>query len=559
MRRLLHRFLLLLAALALTAGPGAAQTSHGLPFEVELVERTFPAMPGLHSFAWAEHDGKWLIVTGRVDGLHPIITAIEPDVFPAEQANHDVWVVDVATEQVWSRPLSELSDAVADPLRVTNAQYHQEGETLYVVGGYGVDSVTGEHVTFPTLTALDVPGVIEAVTTGGALAPHVRQTTDERFAVTGGELRKWLDEFLLIGGHRFDGLYTFDGSGFTQTYTERALPFGIDDDSGDLSVDEANYMFEDPAVLHRRDMTVAPSYLRVGTMDGGSEITEALTLYAGVFQPTVDLPHRTQVHFVHTDVPELVESAYEQQFAHYTAPALPMWDDDAETMHTTFFGGMAEFVYNEDSLRVERDPLVPFTDDVVTLTNDLDADDPATFETVMTDPMPGLLGTNAVLIPAPDVPRTELGVVQLRDVQGRTLAGWIVGGIESETPNPGWMGRAGDDTFASNRIFEVYLKPLFDTPTEPGASPLAVALEAPYPNPFRAEATVAFVLDRDAHVAVEVFDALGRRVAVLHEGPLAGDRRHTFAFRPAGLPAGVYYARVHGDGIDETRPLVRIR
>jgi hypothetical protein len=164
-----------------------------------------------------------------------------------------------------------------------------------------------------------------------------------------------------------------------------------------------------------------------------------------------------------------------------------------------------------------------------------------------------------VLIPAPDVPRSAHGVVQLREVQGRTLAGWIVGGIEADSLNPGWMGRAGIDTRASNRIFEVYLKPLFDTPTEPSAAPLTVALEAPYPNPFRTEATVAFVLDRDAHVAVEVFDALGRLVARLHDGPLAGERRHAFTFRPAGLPAGVYYARVHGDGIDETRPLARVR
>jgi hypothetical protein len=173
--------------------------------------------------------------------------------------------------------------------------------------------------------------------------------------------------------------------------------------------------------------------------------------------------------------------------------------------------------------------------------------------------MPGLLGANAAFIPAPDVPRSAHGVVDLREVQGRTLMGWIVGGIESETPNPGWMGRAGDETIASNRLFEVFVTPRFDTPTETGAAPLAMELEAPYPNPFRTDATVAFVLGRDARVTVEVFDALGRRVARLHDGPLTGDRRHAFTFRAGDLPAGVYYARVHGDGIDETRPLLRVR
>jgi len=551
------RLLLLLSFFL--AAPVAAQSPADLPFEVELVERTFPAMPGLHSFAWAEHDGKWLFVTGRVDGLHPIVTAVEPDVFPAEQANHDIWVVDLDQARVWSRPLSELPDAVADPLRVTNAQFHQEGETLYVVGGYGTDSATGQKITFPTLTSIDVPGMIEAVTTLGDLAPHLRQMTDERLAVTGGELREFYDEYLLFGGHRFDGEYTLDGTGFTQEYTEQIFAFWIEDNGSTLSINENYVLADSPEVLHRRDMTVAPARIRIGTFNGGTEIVESLFLYGGVFQPDADLPHRTQVYFAWSDVPFFDERPYQQRFAHYTCPALPLWDSEAETMHTTFFGGMAQFVYNEESGEVEQDYLVPFTDDIVTFTNDISEDSPATFETMMADPMPGLLGSNAALIPAPGVPRSNLGIVDLREVEGRTLVGWIVGGIESTEPNPGWMGRATESTVASNRLFEVYLRPTFETPTEPSAAPVTASLEAPYPNPFRTEATVAFVLERDAHVAVEVFDALGRRVATLHDGPLAGQRRHAFVFRTADLPTGVYVARVHGEGFSETRSLVRVR
>lgn len=88
-------------------------------------------------------------------------------------------------------------------MRVTNVPYHQTGATLYVVGGDGTDSATGEKITFPTLTVLDVPGMIEAVTTGGALAPPLRQTEAEVLAVTGGELRPF-GSYALIGGHRFD-------------------------------------------------------------------------------------------------------------------------------------------------------------------------------------------------------------------------------------------------------------------------------------------------------------------------------------------------------------------
>lgn len=527
------------------------------PFTLELVEVDITDMPGLHSFAWAEHDGKWMFVTGRVDGLHGVV---ELDAFPSDQSNDAVWVVDRAAGQVWSRSLGELGAAVADPLRVTNPQYHQEGETLYVVGGYGTDSATGNKITFPTLTAIDVPGLIEAVTTGGALAPHIRQTTDDRLAVTGGELRTFYDEYLLFSGHRFDGEYSVAGTGFAQEYTKQIFAFVVNDDGTTLSIEEDYTLNEDDGYgsLRRRDMTVAPSYRRIGTFDGGSEISESLTLYAGVFRPDVDLPHRTQIHFAWSDVPFFEESTYEQQFAHYTVPTLPLWDAEEETVHTTFFGGMAQFVYDEEAEEVQEDLLVPFTDDIVTLTDDLSESSPATYETVMPIQMPGFLGTNSALIFASDLPLSGHGVVRLREVSGRTLMGWIVGGIASTAEHPGWMGMTATQTSASDRVFAVYLTPTFDTASEEPAAPAELAFESPYPNPFRTEATVAFTLDRPADLAVEVFDVLGRRVRTLYDGPL-GAQRHTFAFRPGDFPSGVYTVLVRGDGIRATRSVVRLR
>jgi len=556
------RSLYVLAALLLTVVPAAAQSPSALPFSLELVEVEVAEMPGLHSFAWAEHDGKWLFVTGRVDGLHPIATQGNPEAFPPETANDAVWVVDLAAGQVWSRALDELPDAVADPLRVTNAQYHQTGETLYVVGGYGTVTATGEKITFPTLTALDVPGLIGAVTGGDALAPHIRQTEAEFLAVTGGEMRPFMG-YALIGGHRFDGEYTHPPTGFTQQYTERILLFDIEDDGAALDVAEhfALESQDESRTLHRRDLTVAPSFYRYLPVDAEHPhdyaIGEGWGLYGGVFRLDVDLPFRTPIHLGFSDTPEFWERSFEQQFGLYTAPTLPLWDAPDTTMHTVFFGGMSEFYYDEEAGEVVRDPLVPFTDDIATLTSRLRGSG-TMVETVMPLQMPGLLGTNAAMIPAPGVPRTDLGIVRLREVEGRTLVGHIVGGIVSETLHPGWYGAAEAETGASDHVFAVYLTPRFGSAAEPGAAPAAVAFEPVYPNPFRTEATVAFVLDRPADVAVEVYDVMGRRVAVLHEGPL-GAQRHAFAFRPGALPAGVYTVRVHGGGVHATRSVVRVR
>jgi len=39
-------------------------------FDIALEPITVPNMPGLHSYAFGQQNGKWLIIGGRKDGLH---------------------------------------------------------------------------------------------------------------------------------------------------------------------------------------------------------------------------------------------------------------------------------------------------------------------------------------------------------------------------------------------------------------------------------------------------------------------------------------------------------
>jgi hypothetical protein len=75
-------------------------------------------------------------------------------------------------------------------------------------------------------------------------------------------------------------------------------------------------------------------------------------------------------------------------------------------------------------------------------------------------------------------------------------------------------------------------------------SPDAGVNLAVYPNPVGAfaQSTVAVALAEAADVRVAVYDVLGRRVAVLHEGPLAAGA-HRLALEARTLPAGVYVVR----------------
>lgn len=72
---------------------------------------------------------------------------------------------------------------------------------------------------------------------------------------------------------------------------------------------------------------------------------------------------------------------------------------------------------------------------------------------------------------------------------------------------------------------------------EAGALALAVV-----PNPARGDARVLVSLATPGEARVEVYDALGRRVALLHDGPLAAGTQ-SLAIDAARLPAGVYVVR----------------
>lgn len=77
------------------------------------------------------------------------------------------------------------------------------------------------------------------------------------------------------------------------------------------------------------------------------------------------------------------------------------------------------------------------------------------------------------------------------------------------------------------------------------APPLALALGVS-PNPSRGEASVRIVLPAAADVAVDVFDVLGRRVAVLAEGHRAAGP-HAFMLG-RGLAPGAYVVRLRAGG-----------
>jgi spore coat protein A, manganese oxidase len=91
-----------------------------------------------------------------------------------------------------------------------------------------------------------------------------------------------------------------------------------------------------------------------------------------------------------------------------------------------------------------------------------------------------------------------------------------------------------------------------------GIVPTDFVLEQNYPNPFNPATRITYGLPRDGRVSLEVFDVLGRRVAVLvDEEKTAG--YHDAMFDASRLTSGVYMYRIAAGDFVQVRKMMLVR
>ena len=122
---------------------------------------------------------------------------------------------------------------------------------------------------------------------------------------------------------------------------------------------------------------------------------------------------------------------------------------------------------------------------------------------------------------------------------------------------------AGGRDALGNLLTSVEVLPLTPVAGEEEAAPVAVTLEAAYPNPFAGHTTFTLTLDEPAALSLRIYDVRGREVAVLLDGPVgAGTRQVIWDGRAAdgrGLASGVYIARLAGASGTVTQRLTLLR
>ncbi|MBI1226374.1 MAG: hypothetical protein GC192_14165 [Bacteroidetes bacterium] len=456
MRTTLHVLIVLTALLPITPQAQNLGDPADLPFTLALEEVTQVNIPGLHSFAFGKVDDWWVVIGGRTNGLHGFFIATG---FPEDKANTEVLLIHPENGTVLSYEVEDMNLPFGDALRSTNPQFAQDGEWLYITGGYGKDVASGEFKTFPVLTAVDLPLLKMKLLAGENPASAFRQTEVPQVKVCGGEMEKLGDWFYLVGGHEFSGLYNQNGPPqFTQAYTNEIRRFKITNTASSLAISEFS-AHHDEANLHRRDFTLAPIIQSNGT--------EALCLYGGVFRPDEDLPFYNPIYISEDNIFEMDEG-YEQLFSQYTCPAVPLFDSLDGSMNTLFFGGLSTHFWSNG---LQYDNKVPFIKDIATFRRNADG---TSQEFVMPLSFDELLGANMVFVPSENASHYPNEVLKLRAMSGPTFVGYLFGGIKAEIPNI-------TPSSANQRMFKVYITP---KPTVSATSAVATPSLQVFPNPF---------------------------------------------------------------------------
>jgi len=431
-----------------------------LPFTVNIEAEDFLIPGGIHSGAHAQCGSYFLFIAGRTNGLHGFNN--NDDNFPVQQQNTNVIVINVCTKAVYVRSLYEagLTQEQVDTLSVTSPQSYQSGNTLYMTGGYGVDSTSGNFSTKDTLTAIDIPGLIDWTINSQcstSACRYIRQISNPAFQVTGGEMfQHGQCPTLLIFGQNFPGFYSTDSNGI---YTKQVRRFHIIDDGKCLGVQVLSPSSTHPS-YRRRDLNVVP----IIKVDQSGNKIPAYVALSGVF--TLDTGIWTVPVEITTDgVPSLAniyaESTFKQGMNNYASAHTELLAHNGD-MYTIVFGGITYAYYKNGT--VVTDDEIPFTNQVSVVRRSrkgtytqyvLQEQYPVLISRQSNPGNQLLFGAGATFITAPNMPAFSNGVLDLSKINQSRVIGYIVGGIQSTLPNTNTIS----DSAASPYIFKVTLMP----------------------------------------------------------------------------------------------------
>lgn len=460
-------------------------------YELVLEPVVISNFPGIHSFAYAQADGKWLIIGGRIDGIH----ARQPfNAFPENKNNKNIFVVDPISKQVWSKNIDALPTSIKEQVQSTNMCFIQDADTLYIAGGYAFSQTANDHITFPSLLSIQVSDLIQAVIADASISSHFKQVNSDLFAVTGGYFGKINDTYYLVGGHRFDGRYNPMGNAtYVQTYTNSIRKFKFNSSGTGLTFSNEGELV-DEIHLHRRDYNLIPQIFADGS--------QGYSISSGVFQYDVDLPYLYPVDIRDSGITPNMD--FSQYLSNYHSAKVSLFDQAGNTMHHLFFGGMSQYKLINNVL--QEDQTVPFVKTISRLSR---YNDNSLHEFQFEQEMPGLKGSSAEFIHNHNMSLTASEIILLNNHPEDTLKlGYIVGGILAPTDSP----FTNNETTTTIADTSIYLVKLIRTKTNKQTEldvNTSFSFEV-YPNPSDGEFDLVFSLKQKGEVRCYISDMNGK-------------------------------------------------
>jgi len=429
-----------------------------LPFRVNIETVGLQLPIGLHSGAVGTYKGYWLFIGGRTNGLHGFA---DVGAFPFIAQNTTIYAVDLANQIIYSRDLhdvtSGLTEEQIETLSVTSPEHIQENDTLFMVGGYGINNRIGSFDTKPVLTAISLPGLLTwVVNRQGSVVEHIRQISDPTFQIAGGRLLKMGSVMSLIFGQNFPAEFTRDSNGI---YSEQVRQFSVQQDSANFSV---NIYAPIPQTsnpnFRRRDLNVLPAIF-----EGTHALEYGWVALGGVFTETNGVwtvPVVTRAGGNPTMADPNDSTTFKQGMNEYEAAAVSLYSKKNKEMYNIIFGGITYEYYADDVL--VTDPMIPFNSQVVTIK--MDKNERFSLHLMSgqypTIPATGSIGYLQFGAAAYFIPTNILSyanrTLSFDSIRKPTVIGYIVGGIASTAYN------AIDpftETSASRYIFKVTLTP----------------------------------------------------------------------------------------------------
>ena len=507
-------------------------------FQLEIEPFIIPEMPGIHSGAIASYNGRWILMGGRMNGLHGFQS---PFAFPNSGKNENAWVIDPISKQIWTTSLASLPTELYEPLTSSNIPYHQDGNRLYMIGGYGWSDSVNDFKTFSTLTSIDLACLHDAVISGNPTESCFRQINDSALASCGSNLAKIDDRYYLVFGHEFNGIYAVNNGNnafFTQKYSNEVRSFNINDDGQNLSI--SNYSaLRDSVNFHRRDYNLVPQIFPDGT--------EGLTAFSGVFQYQANLPFLNTINI--TPNSTSVVPDFDQHLSQYHNAVLPVYDSTGNVMHSYFFGGMSRFTLDSLTGELVDDTLVPFVKTISCVSRFADG---TMSEEQLPIQLPDYLGSNMKFIPAAGIPLKMNEIVEVNKLlENRQLAGYLIGGILSPMPNISSIDPSMSS--ANSQVYAVYI-----TQASQDTGFVTQSLNVNYalssfncaPNPAIGNTTLNVNINTSGPLQIVAYSRQGKLVEVIYNQTIEKGS-HKVLWSTENLSAGVYIIKARMNGISK--------